>query len=148
MHQFHPLTLFLTYYFAIFRYIFIFLWTPALTSIQRSIQFGGNNENTEDLKQLNENSHGDIDELPFGWIFSSFMVCCMLGTITFTRVTNYGVSASKSLIWILALSALSCLAMAIPFTVQSNTNSGAQTVQYLGMLLYEFCIGAYYPAMG
>eukprot|EP00956_Cyclotella_meneghiniana_P021408 scaffold39024_cov72-Cyclotella_meneghiniana.AAC.11 len=133
---------------AICRYIFIFLWTPALTSIQRSIQIRDINEITKDLQELNENSHGDIDELPFGWIFSSFMVCCMLGTITFSGITNYGVSASKSLIWILALSALSCLAMAIPFTAQNNTNSGAQTVQYLGMLLYEFCIGAYYPAMG
>ena len=131
------------------RYIFIFLWTPALTSIQRTIQLRENSSGTEDAAQLiNEDSHGDVDELPFGWIFSTFMVCCMLGTITFSYLSNAGVSASRSLIWILALSAFSCVAMAVPFTIHSNNSSGAYTVQYAGMLLYEFCIGAYYPAIG
>ncbi|KAL7506258.1 hypothetical protein ACHAXN_003524 [Cyclotella atomus] len=128
-------------------YIFIFLWTPALTSIQRTIKLrdlDGSNENAQEL--LSTDSHGDVDELPFGWIFSSFMVCCMLGTMAFSYLTNIGVSASKSLIWILALSAISCLAMAVPFTLQINSSSGAQSWQYAGMLLYEFCIGAYYPA--
>lgn len=134
------------FYLSIPRYIFIFLWTPALTTIQRTIQIRDNNEDAELLAK--EDSHGDVDELPFGWIFSSFMVCCMLGTITFSYLTNAGVSASKSLIWILALSAVSCFAMAVPFTNKSISSSGAQTIQYAGMLLYEFCIGAYYPAMG
>ena len=134
------------FYLSIPRYIFIFLWTPALTTIQRTIQIRDNNEDAELLTK--EDSHGDVDELPFGWIFSSFMVCCMLGTITFSHLTNAGVSASKSLIWILALSAVSCFAMAAPFTNKSISSSGAQTIQYAGMLLYEFCIGAYYPAMG
>ncbi|KAL3785604.1 hypothetical protein HJC23_004752 [Cyclotella cryptica] len=130
-------------------YIFIFLWTPALTSIQRTIQLRADNSKGEDTaKLLSKDSHGDVDELPFGWIFSTFMVCCMLGTITFSHLSNAGVSASRSLVWILALSALSCVAMAVPFTVHSNNSSGAHTVQYAGMLLYEFCIGAYYPAMG
>lgn len=131
------------------RYIFIFLWTPALTSIQRAIQLrevDGSSENAQEL--LTADSHGDVDELPFGWIFSSFMVCCMLGTMAFSHFTNLGVSASKSLVWILALSAVSCLAMAAPSTVGINSSSGALSWQYAGMLLYEFCIGAYYPAMG
>jgi MFS family permease len=131
------------------RYIFIFLWTPALTSIQRAIQLrdvDGSSGNAQEL--LTPDSHGDVDELPFGWIFSSFMVCCMLGTMAFSHLTNLGVSASKSLVWILALSAVSCLAMAAPSTVDINSNSGALSWQYAGMLLYEFCIGAYYPAMG
>ncbi|KAL7516929.1 hypothetical protein ACHAWX_001899, partial [Stephanocyclus meneghinianus] len=130
-------------------YIFIFLWTPALTSIERTIQLRERRSGTEDAAQLIiKDSHGDVDELPFGWIFSTFMVCCMLGTITFSYLSNAGVSASRSLIWILALSALSCVAMAVPFTIHSNSRSGAYTVQYTGMLLYEFCIGAYYPAIG
>lgn len=128
------------------RYIFIFLWTPALTSIQRTIQRRDSKEDTP--QSIIIDSHGDVDELPFGWIFSSFMVCCMLGTITFSHLSNAGVSASKSLVWILTLSAFSCIAMAVPFSIQSNGRSGALTVQYAGMLLYEFCIGAYYPAMG
>jgi MFS family permease len=130
------------------RYIFIFLWTPVLTHIQRTIQLRDSNISDMNETQLRMNSHGDADELPFGWIFSSFMVCCMLGTITFSHLTNTGVSASKSLIWILALCALSCVAMSVPFTTESNSSSGAYTIQYLGMLVYEFCIGAYYPAIG
>jgi hypothetical protein len=108
------------------RYIFIFLWTPALTSIQRAIQLrevDGSSENAQEL--LTADSHGNVDELPFGWIFSSFMVCCMLGTMAFSYLTNLGVSASKSLVWILALSAVSCLAMAAPSTVEINSSSGA-----------------------
>jgi MFS family permease len=144
MHCFGVLILELV---SLIRYIFIFLWTPALTSIQRKIQLRDNTNPTENEQQLKD-PHGDADELPFGWIFSSFMVCCMLGTMTFSYLINAGVSASKSLIWILALSAISCLAMAVPFTIQSNCRSGANSIQYAGMLLYEFCIGAYFPAIG
>jgi MFS family permease len=108
-------------------YIFIFLWTPVLTQIQAQLH-------------LTEN------ELPFGWIFSSFMCCCMLGTIFFSRLSNAGVSASKCLAGVLLLSALSCIAMSYP-SISENTRTGAYTVQYIGMLSYEFSIGAYYPAI-
>ena len=108
-------------------YIFIFLWTPVLTQIQAQLH-------------LTEN------ELPFGWIFSSFMCCCMLGTIFFSRLSNAGVSASKCLAGVLLLSSLSCIAMSYP-NISGNTRTGAYTVQYIGMLSYEFSIGAYYPAI-
>lgn len=123
-------------------YIFIFLWTPALTAIQTEI----NQHGDENGKTYKDNAHDD-DELPFGWIFSSFMVCCMLGTMAFSQLSNAGISASKCLVGILALSSISCVAMACPFHGGSDA-SGAYSTQYLGMLLYEFCIGAYYPAMG
>jgi len=106
-------------------YIFIFLWTPALTHIQT---------------QLNPTA----TELPFGWIFASFMLCCLLGTISFSRLSRAGVSASKCLVGILALAAASCLAMAYPHI---SGPGGASSVQYWGMLSYEFAIGAYYPAI-
>jgi hypothetical protein len=106
-------------------YIFIFLWTPALTHIQT---------------QLNPTA----TELPFGWIFASFMLCCLLGTISFSRLAHAGVSASKCLVGVLALAAVSCLAMAYPHI---SGTGGANSVQYWGMLSYEFAIGAYYPAI-
>ncbi|KAL9185798.1 hypothetical protein ACHAXT_003575 [Thalassiosira profunda] len=121
-------------------YIFIFLWTPALTSLQNKI----------------DSAHGIVaeagkdpheSELPFGWIFSSFMVCCMLGTVAFSHLSNAGVPASKCLAGILALASLSCVAMAYPGLVGGATSS-ANTPQYIGMLVYEFSIGFYYPAMG
>ena len=63
-------------------YIFIFLWTPALTHIQT---------------QLNPTA----TELPFGWIFAPFMLCCSLGTISFSRLSHAGLSASKCLVGVL-----------------------------------------------
>lgn len=132
-------------------YIFIFMWTPALTSIQKSLTRTNDSNNSEAEE---EDSHSDAD-LPFGWIFSSFMVCCMLGTIAFSHLSNAGVPASKSLIGILFVASLSFLAMASPqhllqdgLDEQSHrNNSASRTIQYGGMLMYEACIGAYYPAM-
>ena len=73
----------------------------------------------------------------------------MLGTITFSRLSTSGVPASKCLVGILALASLSCLAMAWPTSLTgSGSSSSANTPQYIGMLVYEFCIGFYYPAMG
>lgn len=124
-------------------YIFIFLWTPALTSLQEKLNLS--NRNIVDKIDIIENAEKDIHdvdgELPFGWIFSSFMVCCMLGTIAFSTLTNAGVPASKCLAGILALSSLSCLAMACPFSGASGGTTSANTPQYVGMLMYEFCIG-------
>ena len=135
-------------------YIFIFMWTPALTSIQKAMN-PNNASLGNNILDVEEDSHADSD-LPFGWIFSSFMICCMLGTITFSHLSNAGISASKCLVGVLALAAVSSLAMAAPHHYLppghniSNTgsSSAARTIQYGGMLLYEFCIGAYYPAMG
>ena len=118
-------------------YIFIFLWSPALTSLQDQVDVSNG--------RIIEGAEKEDSELPFGWIFSSFMVCCMLGSIAFSRLSNAGVSASKSLVGILALSSISCLAMA---TTSRGVTSSALTPQYIGMLIYEFCIGVYFPAMG
>ena len=118
-------------------YIFIFLWSPALTSLQDRVDMSNG--------RIIEGAEKEDSELPFGWIFSSFMVCCMLGSIAFSRLSNAGVSASKSLVGILALSSISCLAMA---TTSRGVTSSALTPQYIGMLIYEFCIGVYFPAMG
>jgi len=118
-------------------YIFIFLWSPALTSLQDQVDVSNG--------RIVEGAEKEDSKLPFGWIFSSFMVCCMLGSIAFSRLSNAGVSASKSLVGILALSSISCIAMA---STTSNVTSSAFSPQYMGMLLYEFCIGVYFPAVG
>jgi len=121
-------------------YVFIFLWTPTLTSLQEKI------DDSDVVKRIFmkavKDPHTDSD-LPFGWIFSTFMVSCMLGTTAFSRLSNAGVSASKCLAGILALAAISCLAMARPLSLSGYgaTSSSATTPQYIGMLLYEFCIG-------
>jgi len=143
-------------------YIFVFLWTPALTSLQDGLnhsqgrEVGNSDTNAGVIVDSAKDPHAD-SELPFGWIFSTFMVCCMLGTIAFSRLSDAGVSASKCLAGILALASLSCVAMAFPYYSSGVGNvvglggvvrTSANTPQYIGMLLYEFCIGFYYPAMG
>lgn len=167
-------------------YIFIFLWTPALTSIENELNPNPANAVVDGV-DLEDDPHSD-ENLPFGWIFSSFMVCCMLGTIAFSHLSNAGVTALKCLVGVLALSSVSFLAMAAPHSPVSlgndadfvSMNSAAYTIQYAGMvrsyrnyrkqcdrnrlcvaipslntfpilrlqLIFEFCIGAYYPAMG
>jgi hypothetical protein len=134
-------------------YIFIFLWTPTLTSLQEKLDHlrgdGGDPIDEANVAAGEDvgggggaHGGGEID-LPFGWIFSTFMVSCMLGTIAFSRLSDAGVSASRCLAGILALASVSCLAMASPLSsiVRGGHTSSAGTLQYAGMLLYEFCIG-------
>lgn len=97
------------------------------------------------MVESTKDSHMD-SELPFGWIFASFMVCCMLGTMAFSCLSDVGVPASKCLAGILLLASLSCLAMACPYSVAESigiehVTTCANTPQYVGMLVYEFCIG-------
>jgi hypothetical protein len=134
-------------------YIFIVLWTPTLTSLQEKLDHlrgdGGDPIDEANVAAGEDvgggggaHGGGEID-LPFGWIFSTFMVSCMLGTIAFSRLSDAGVSASRCLAGILALASVSCLAMASPLSsiVRGGHTSSAGTLQYAGMLLYEFCIG-------
>ena len=107
-------------------YIFIFLWTPTLTSLHA---------------QLDE-STTDTYELPFGMIFSSFMVSCMLGSVAFSHLSNAGVAATKCLLGVSAVAAISCLVIACPLSkIGSGATSLAKTPQYFGLLVYELCVG-------
>ena len=118
---------------------FIFLWTPTLISLQETID--DTDMVTRSGRTAVKNPHSNSD-LPFGWIFATFMVSCMLGTTAFSRLSNAGVSASKCLAGILALAAISCIAMATPLSGSGyGVNSSAHTPQYIGTILYEFCIG-------
>lgn len=101
-------------------YVFILLWTPALRAL--------------DTHPEEEGYPGP----PLGIVFATFMVCCMLGTSVFALLTSMGVRPSRILVFVLMLSATSCLIIA---------QTSNDTTSYLAMLLFEFCIGAYYPAM-
>ncbi len=107
-------------------YIFIFLFTPILTSLHA---------------QLAESPNA-TDKLPFGMMFSSFMASCMLGTVAFSYLSNAGVAAAECLIGVLAIAAISCLVIACPlYTIGSGYTSLAKTPQYFGMFVYELCVG-------
>ena len=101
-------------------YVFILLWTPALRALDKHPE------------------EPDYAGPPLGIVFATFMVCCMLGTSVFAILTSMGVRPSRLLVFVLFLSATSCL-------IISRTSN--DTMSYLAMLLFEACIGAYYPAM-
>lgn len=75
---------------------------------------------------------------PLGTIFATFMVCCMLGTSAFSIAVAYQVPPQRILIYVLALSTASCAIVSV---------SGSAELSYAAMLVYEGCIGAYWPAI-
>ena len=97
-------------------YIFVFMWTPLLKSF---------------LTDPN-------DDLPFGLIFATFMVCCMSGSSLFSiLVEKFPVERMGIFIF-----AVGSLAMAI---VAMEIN---ETTSFVGMNLFEITVGMYFPIMG
>jgi hypothetical protein len=95
-------------------YIFVFCWTPLLKS------FAGDKE------------------LPFGLIFSTFMVSCMTGSSVFSILVEKH-SVEKLAVPLLAFASVG---MAI---VGFGIN---ESVSFVGMLFFEVCVGMYFPIMG
>ena len=80
----------------------------------------------------------DEDALPFGLIFSTFMVYSMAGSSLFSIMNDY---------YRLEYQALFVLVLAIISMVMLlETND--QTSQYTAMNLFEFTIGMYFPVIG
>jgi len=95
-------------------YIFVFCWTPLLKS------FAGDTA------------------LPFGLIFSTFMVSCMAGSSLFSiLVEKYPVERLA-----VPLFAFASVGMAI---VGLGFN---ESISFVGMLFFEMCVGMYFPIMG
>jgi len=102
-------------------YIFVFMWTPALTQLT-SAETGS-----------------ETVELPFGLIFSTFMVCSMTGSSIFSILISYNYRPETITIFVLLIS-LFC------FTIFFFSNSSALT--YVTMNVFEICVGVYFPVMG
>eukprot|EP00531_Pseudo-nitzschia_arenysensis_P003931 CAMPEP_0116130760 /NCGR_PEP_ID=MMETSP0329-20121206/8649_1 /TAXON_ID=697910 /ORGANISM="Pseudo-nitzschia arenysensis, Strain B593" /LENGTH=483 /DNA_ID=CAMNT_0003625155 /DNA_START=123 /DNA_END=1574 /DNA_ORIENTATION=+ len=99
-------------------YIFVFMWTPILKAL--AVKAGG------------------TDDLPFGLIFATFMVCCMTGSSIFSiLVDKYPVERLG-----IAVFGVGSVAMAI---VALEIND---TLCLFGMNLFEICVGMYFPIMG
>jgi hypothetical protein len=94
-------------------FIFIFNWTPLVTSPTGP-------------------------KPPYGHIFAAFMVMAMLGSRIFTMLSHF-VSVAKVGFFTVVLAAVSngfILLLGSPFT------------SFLAFLLFELCIGLYFPMMG
>jgi len=96
-------------------YVFVFMWTPSLT----------------------EGFKGE-GELPFGLIFSTFMVCCMAGSSLFSIFLDK-YSGEQMAVGVFAVAAAS---MAMVALVNNHT------FKFLGMNLFEVTVGMYFPIMG
>jgi MFS transporter, MFS domain-containing protein family, molybdate-anion transporter len=95
-------------------YIFVFMWTPALTS------------------------KADKEELPFGLIFSTFMVCCMAGSSMFSiQIEKY--KGEQLAVAVFAVAAISMALVAF---------SSSITIKFIAMNLFEMTVGMYFPIMG
>ncbi len=101
-------------------YAFVFMWTPAL------------------------NGPGEPSP-PYGTIFSAFMVACMLGSQLFDLATaQLKLAPQRALLVVLCVGGGS-LAVA-PLAVAAGHASNFPV--FLGFLLFEVCVGVYFPAMG
>jgi MFS family permease len=101
-------------------YIFVFMWTPALTALM-------------DKKE----GDGDV-KLPFGVIFSTFMVCCMAGSSLFSIL----IGKFKAQVVAVGVFAVASIAMGMV----AFSSSG--DVAFSAMNLFEMCVGMYFPVMG
>ena len=101
-------------------YIFVFMWTPA-------------------LKKLTPKEEGeDSVSLPFGLIFSTFMVCCMAGSSLFSILVER-IKVEVLGIAVMFVSAMSMIAIVF---------SSSDVVTFVFMNLFEMCVGMYWPIMG
>ncbi|KAL3790547.1 hypothetical protein HJC23_007696 [Cyclotella cryptica] len=101
-------------------YIFVFMWTPALTTLAKA--------------ELGDSFEG----LPFGIIFSTFMVCCMAGSSIFS------IAMEKMKPEQLAVPVFGIATLAFGIIVLSKS----ATSTFLAMNLFEVCVGMYFPSMG
>lgn len=100
-------------------YVFVFMWTPMLTNLSE------------------KDTDGEAN-LPFGLIFSTFMVCCMIGSSLFSIMIE---KARCEKIGILVFG-LGSLSMAIIFLAPNDT------ICFIAMNVFEACVGMYFPIMG
>ena len=77
-------------------------------------------------------------EIPLGLIFATFMICCMIGSSLFSIMMNFTCCLKIGVIVFLTAS----LSMAIIF------KSNDIITCFIGMNIFEICVGMYFPFMG
>lgn len=77
-------------------------------------------------------------KLPFGVIFSTFMVCCMAGSSFFSILIQ------KNKAQVIAVGVLGVAAASMAIVAFSSSGD----VAFAAMNLFEMCVGMYFPVMG
>ena len=108
-------------------YIFVLQWCPAIkAAIQASPMWSGAEH-----------------AIPFGKIFSCFMVNCLLGTTLFGAIRSRGVSVEKSSAAMMIAAATAMLTATK--AVSSSTSFGVLIAAFFA---FEACVGMYFPSIG
>jgi len=100
-------------------YIFVLQWPPALKA-----------------------ALGAGVAVPFGTIFSCFMLCCMLGSTLFAALGRAGVAPEDTMACMLALASVSMLA------ATTLGLGGALVPLVAAFFAFEACVGMYFPLIG
>lgn len=108
-------------------YLFVFLWVPSLQ--EASVTF-------------------PAIPLPLGYIFSSFMVSMMLGSLLYTAICTWapGSPNDSSLTLHAKISSLICAASGLALAV--SVRSPEEATRFWAFCAFEACVGAYYPVQG
>lgn len=101
-------------------YIFVLQWPPAM---KRAL-------------------HGAVGGIPFGLVFSCFMVCCMIGSTAFSALARNKVPIEKGMQYMLLAAAI---AMS---TATAACARGAVVPLVAAFFAFEACVGFYFPAIG
>jgi len=80
--------------------------------------------------------------VPHGLIFSAMMMCCMIGSSVFSFL-NPRVNPAKAIGFVSVLAAL-----AFAFISFEVGKVAYVSTIYMSFLVFEFCVGLYFPAMG
>lgn len=109
-------------------YIFVFMWTPLLRAFHQS-------NNSHSTEKGNDDAESTV---PMGLIFATFMVCCMTGSCVFsTLVERHSAESLATYVFGAGAVAMSMVALGIN-----------DTVSFVGMNIFEVCVGMYFPIMG
>ncbi|KAG2156927.1 uncharacterized protein EDB93DRAFT_1221426 [Suillus bovinus] len=102
-------------------YLFVFLWVPSLQEASPTFP---------------------TIALPLGYIFSSFMISMMLGSLLYSTVTTQ----SGGLTVHAKLSSLVCAFAAL--ALATSIRSESERVRFWAFCAFEACVGMYYPVQG
>lgn len=114
-------------------YTFVLEWTPALSPAEPQTQSPGSI-----VKSTTAAADSSRNSIPHGYIFAGFMVAVMIGSSLF-GLLNQRLSIESFMRPVLFLSAFS-LMMPILFP-------GNQLVIFIGFLVFEICVGIFWPSM-
>ncbi|KAH7909156.1 hypothetical protein BJ138DRAFT_1155970 [Hygrophoropsis aurantiaca] len=112
-------------------YLFVFLWVPSLQEASPSFPSVA---------------------LPLGYIFSSFMISMMLGSLLYSAISSYAPPATlaapndSSLTLHAKLSSLVCAVAAL--ALAASIRSDSEKVRFWAFCAFEACVGMYYPVQG